>query len=947
MKLNRRPDEPSANEIRQRGQLDVLRREVTRLKKQMLEAAGTLLPEAASTPQSGTQASRESLDFPETAAAPPVMPQSSAELPQHLLGELDLDAAPAAAAASDATSETAAEAIPAALTPGVDSAPELDTLRAQVAELSSAKQRLSRLYFNQLEENRKRAQKLHLILENISRINSELDLDALLERVAATIRDSLGFRMVLIRMREAGTPRLRARAVAGVDDAARAQLENREITVDEFLSWLRDEFRVSHSYFISHTHPFNRTLPEGVKPELGARKEWEWHADDILFVPLFNRDQELVAYFSVDDPEDRLVPSREVVELLEIYGHHAVVAIENARLYREAERQARELAEAQRLHQEMHQLKANFLSTVSHELRTPVTAIRAFVDTMLGAGYGEITHQQSKHFLTIINEESQRLSRLIESLLDLNRFDSGAIHSSRQTVDMGEVVRETLQLLEPVAQVGRVTLKLEGSEADTRVDASRDQMRQLALHLGNNAVKFTPPGGTVTFVLSGEGAEVGLDVIDTGIGIPRESLERVFERFYQVDSSLVRRYGGTGLGLAICKSIVEYHGGRIDADSKPDEGSHFTVRLPRRAKQRVVVQPGPEPEAAPADILRLAIEMVAEVMGARVVSLLCPGPDGALVIRAAMGIDEDVVRRVRIEPGSGIAGWVAINRRPVCMSGAEEHPEVAGSGRKLYESRTFLSVPIEHEGRLLGVLNATDPVQQKQFDAEDCHLFMQLSQRIATAWRQALEAQQQQVGIADTANALRHVLRHLERGRRNAPNRVRLARAVSRELGLPEDQVGVVSFAASVHDVGMRMVGEAVTEGSGGLTADEREQVHRHPEAGADLLSPLETAGGVRELVLSHHEWWNGSGYPRGLKGDEIPIGGRILSVVDAYESMTVGRSHRPAISRAEALREIERLSGMQFDPGVVTVFPRALEQLDMNNGPEAAASTNPTLATP
>src|SRR5205814_2441822 len=143
------------------------------------------------------------------------------------------------------------------------------------------------------------------------------------------------------------------------------------------------------------------------------------------------------------------------------------------------------------------------------------------------------------------------------------------------------------------------------------------------------------------------------------------------------------------------KSIVEYHGGQIHAESVPDTGSRFLVRLPRRSRPRVIVQPGPTPEAAPSDILRLAIETVAEVMRARVVSLLCPEPDGVLLIRASMGLEEDVVRRARIEPGSGVAGWVAVNRRPVCVSGAEENPEVAGTGRMLYESRTFLSVPIE------------------------------------------------------------------------------------------------------------------------------------------------------------------------------------------------------------------------------------------------------------
>lgn len=819
-------------------------------------------------------------------------------------------------------------------------APAADTqaLRQRIEELEETRERLSRLYFTQLDENRKRAQKLHHILRVVSDINSDLDPETLLSRIAETIQQSLGFRIVLIRVSEPGTGLLRARAFAGLGEDARAHLAAEDVNLDDFKSWLKDEFKVSQSYFISHKESFSQVLPRGYVADLGRREEWEWHEHDVLLVPLYNRRGELIAYFSVDDPVDRMVPTRETVELLEIFGNHAAVAIENARLYRQLEVHTHELEDASQRMKELSALKSNFLATVSHELRTPLTAIRAYVDTLLGTPTDKLPHGQLTRFLRIINEESQRLARLIESVLDLNRFDSGHLRLRRQPVDLAEIVSEVVRLLEPVGQAGQVALKVVCEAADTRVDADRDQMRQLVLHLGSNAVKFTPPGGTTTFRLVGDARELTLRVEDTGIGIPEQALERVFERFYQVDSSLVRRYGGAGLGLAICKSIVDWHGGRVFAASKPGHGSCFTVVLPRRTNPRVVVRQTPKMPPATEDVLKLAVEMVADVMDARVVSLMACESDGDLVVQAAIGLEERVVQEARIKPGRGVAGWVLEQRRPVCVSRVDGRNAVAGSGRDGYRTGTFLAVPIEGPQGLLGVLNVTDPASQKTFDAEDCHLLLDLAERVSNAWQQANSLEANQAGVEGAATALRHLLQHVERGRRTAPDRVRLARATAREMRLPEAEVGVIGFAATVHDVGMTVVDDEALDRGGSLTHEERERMERHVELGAELLRPLEAVGAVREVVLSHHEWWDGSGYPRRLMGADIPVGARVLAVVDAYESMTLGRAHRAALTSEEARIEIRRRAGSQFDPDVVEAFERALPEVEQQQqNPQAA----------
>jgi GAF domain-containing protein len=488
-------------------------------------------------------------------------------------------------------------------------------------------------------------------------------------------------------------------------------------------------------------------------------------------------------------------------------------------------------------------------------------------------------------------------------------------------------LEESLWLLRRMGEARQVDLKVERGIADTHVDADRDQMRQLILHLGSNAIKFTPAGGRVVLRLLGDERQVVLQVEDTGIGIAEGELEKIFDRFYQVDSSLARRHGGTGLGLSICKSIVEWHGGDIRALSTPGRGACFTVTLPRRTVPRVVMRPGSDLSATTRDVLRLAVEVVSEVMNAGVVSLMSREPGGGLAIEAALGLEETVVREARVRPGVGVSGWVAENRRPVCVA-RPGGAEVNGSGRAEYNTGTFLSVPLESGDGLLGVLNVTDPVSRQPFQAEDCHLLLGLAESVSHAWADTLRAEAGQAQVAETTEALRLVLEHVKLGRRNAPDRVRFAQAIAREMELPTGDVTMVGFAAAIHDVGMTLVGREIVQQGRTLTEDERARMRRHVELGAALLDRIETMDAVRDIVMSHHEWWDGTGYPRGLGGADIPAGARVLAVVDAFESMTLGRAHRAPMSHPEALDEIRRLRGRQFEPDVVDAFERILPAL-------------------
>jgi K+-sensing histidine kinase KdpD len=411
------------------------------------------------------------------------------------------------------------------------------------------------------------------------------------------------------------------------------------------------------------------------------------------------------------------------------------------------------------------------------------------VETLLAAREEEIPFDLQRRFLSILHEESERLARLVESMLDLNRFDAGVARISRESVDVAAVLDEAVTLLAPAAEAAQVDLKAQNDAADTRMDADRDQIRQLVLALGGNAVKFTPPGGRVTMRLFGDPRDMTLQVEDSGVGIPEPLLQRIFGRSAPVDSAVVRRFGGAGLGLAICRSIVEWHGGRVVPESTPGQGSRFTVVLPRRTGPRVLLRPGAESRSGTGDVLRMAVEMVAQVMNARVVSLLVPeGAGGDLVVQAALGLEEQVVREAAIKPGTGVAGWVAVHRRPICVSDAAQRPEATGPGREIYVTGTFLSVPLEGERGLLGVLNVTDPITGTPFDAEDCHLMLHLAERVSAALEEA--EHDEGAGLERTARSLRSAITDLEHGRESASRRTFAARGGARGSGCPTPRSG-------------------------------------------------------------------------------------------------------------------------------------------------------------
>src|ERR1700760_2870743 len=230
--------------------------------------------------------------------------------------------------------------------------------------------------------------------------------------------------------------------------------------------------------------------------------------------------------------------------------------------------------------QALDRMKDEFVSTVSHELRTPLTSIRGSLGLLSTGLLGEV-NEKAANLLRIAVNNSDRLVRLINDILDLERMESGRAPLSFRPCSLSELAQQAIEAVTPVADSASVKLILRTEAVDFVADP--DRLQQVMTNLLSNAIKFSPPDSTVTVSIEKSDEGVSLNVVDEGRGIPEDKLETIFDRFQQADASDSRQKGGTGLGLAICRTIVEQHRGRIWAERNPDRGSTFHVLLALQA----------------------------------------------------------------------------------------------------------------------------------------------------------------------------------------------------------------------------------------------------------------------------------------------------------------------------------------------------------------------------
>jgi response regulator RpfG family c-di-GMP phosphodiesterase len=297
--------------------------------------------------------------------------------------------------------------------------------------------------------------------------------------------------------------------------------------------------------------------------------------------------------------------------------------------------------------------------------------------------------------------------------------------------------------------------------------------------------------------------------------------------------------------------------------------------------------------------------------------------DNDLYIAASRGIPTNIAKHTRMKIGEGVAGRVAHTGKPIFVEDIETDVRFLRSNVvERYTSKSFISVPLRVKNRVAGVLNINAPEISTKLEDRDVRLLTILADQAAMTLENIelynnlqdfyFEMVQTLARVIDAKDSYTHD--HADRARH-------YAKLIAVRMHLPQAIVRHIEYAALMHDIGKIGIEESILKKPGKLSPEEIEIIKKHPSIGNKIIAPVTFLSPIAPMVLYHQEWYNGQGYPEGLAGEEIPLGARIVSVIDAYDAMTSDRPYRKALSNDIAISELRKGAGTQFDPDIVDIF--------------------------
>jgi GAF domain-containing protein len=640
-------------------------------------------------------------------------------------------------------------------------------------------------------------------------------------------------------------------------------------------------------------------------PRFKRLKRKRYKTKSFISCPMISGEK-LLGVININDKRGNFPFTQGELNVLKIIADQAAIAFENAFLIRQLREKAADLEEINRKLIEIDINKTEFLTRISHELRSPLNAIKGAVFYLLQTD--KLKREKAVEFYNIILNETYGLVSIVEDLIAFLRLEDEALVIKKSVIKLPELLDELShsQVLNTTLTQKNIHLHFDIKKPLREIIGDKIKIMHMLINLVEGLIIYLQGGDTVTFAAREE------DLIHMTITASRRLDEEVLMNLSKSAYFFYRERSFDEMRLYLAKKAVEAHGWTFQV-MNTDESFVVDITVPKSEQDAL--------DSALTLTMNLFADLISELLGINICSIMLRDELTAdLVIKGAKGLSDEVVRRTRINVGDQISGWVAASGKPLLIEDIEQDLHLNRKNIPQYSTKSLLSLPLKSHGGVIGVLNLNNKKSAEIFTIRDLYIALIMSERI-THFIDGLRAKRQNEGairqkLADL-NQLIDAMKKYHKKEKLLPD---LVLRLMEKLNADEEERKKALYVSIIYDLGLMHIDEN-TLAKRELNDTEKETVRKHPHSTIDLLKTIEFAEDVKRDILHHHERYDGTGYPAGLTGSQIPLVSRVISVIDSYRAMISQRSYGRQYTHEEALHDIKSRSGTWYDPEVVEAF--------------------------
>jgi HD-GYP domain-containing protein (c-di-GMP phosphodiesterase class II) len=611
----------------------------------------------------------------------------------------------------------------------------------------------------------------------------------------------------------------------------------------------------------------------------------------------------LLGLININDKKDNTTFTENELSLVKIIADRSAPVLEHALHLNQMRTRVRELEELHSKLIDCEISRAEFITHLAHEMRTPLNSIKGSVYYLKKAD--KLTRGEQEEFFDIISDESTKLIHVLEGIFDVMDSDHNGGFLHKTLIDINELLKELVlspSLREKFAKKD-LQIIIDSQDALSSIVGDKTKIRQFFI----NIIEFL-----ITYLESADIMTISIretDFMEITLKLSRRMPEKICSYF--LDSSKTIHYENHNMmtKLYLAKKVAQLHSWNIEMKNV-DNNCYLLIRIPQsiRQKREILVNTAME----------IFVELISDLLKLQTCSImLCDDLTGDLIIKSSKGLNDHIVKYTRIKPGDKIAGLVALKGEPFYVRDIER--DLSGEYKNIqrYNTPSFISLPLKIKNKTVGVVNLSNKKNAEPFSETDFDIASLIGDRIAYFIEKFSLSDDDEAYTARFLQSFESLL-HIQKKYHKKHSMVSdVMLKIVDDLGMSQTDKKIALYISMVYDLGLMLVDQDIFL-KNELSAGEKLSLKLHPYDTLLLLDSLEFSDAIRLAILHHHEKFDSTGYPDGLRGDEIPLLSRVLAVVDSFCAMMSKRSYREKFTREQALKEIMKGSGSLYDPLVV-----------------------------